>query len=69
MESYKRSVIKSLSWRILATLVTISIVFILTGKSILSLQIGLVEIISKILIYYFHERIWNTIKWGKTKEG
>ena len=63
-ESTNRSIIKSISWRIIATLVTTALVFIFTGKLDLALQVGVFEVFLKMLIYYFHERIWNNIKWG-----
>jgi len=64
-ETHKRSLIKAIVWRVLATTTTILIVFFFTGKLALSLGIGFVEIISKMILYYFHERTWNNIKWGK----
>jgi len=68
MREYRlRSVIKAVSWRLLATFTTILIVFIFTRKLLLSLGIGVVEVTAKILFYYFHERIWSTISWGKPK--
>lgn len=65
LEKPMRSIAKGISWRILATLATIALVYIFTGNISLSLGIGLVEVILKIILYYFHERIWNKIKWGK----
>jgi adenylylsulfate kinase len=62
---HTRSVFKSVSWRLVATLTTMTIVYLFTKKIFLSLGVGLVEVISKILLYYLHERVWNKIKWGK----
>ncbi|MDZ7799145.1 MAG: DUF2061 domain-containing protein [Patescibacteria group bacterium] len=59
-----RSIMKATSWRIIASLTTVSLVYFFTGKLTLSLEIGGLEIIFKILFYYFHERIWNKSKWG-----
>ena len=71
MESYKdahfRSIIKALSWRALATLATMLIVFAFTRKVALSLGVGAVEIVAKLILYYFHERLWITIPFGKKK--
>jgi uncharacterized membrane protein len=71
MEPYKeahyRSVIKALSWRVFATVATITIVYLFTRRPILSLEVGLVEAIVKLVIYYFHERIWSFIGFGKKK--
>lgn len=64
-ESPKRSIVKSISWRIVGTLDTIIISWIITGTLSLAFSIGLVELVTKMVLYFFHERIWNTIKWGK----
>lgn len=60
-----RSVVKSLSWRIIGTLDTVFISWIVTGKLDLAFSIGGIELITKMLLYFFHERLWNSIKWGK----
>ena len=60
-----RSIIKSVSWRIVGTLDTIMISWIITGKVSMALTIGSIELITKMALYFFHERIWNLIKWGK----
>jgi uncharacterized membrane protein len=60
-----RSIVKALSWRILGTLDTIIISWVITGQIVMALSIGSVEVITKMILYFFHERIWNIIKWGK----
>ncbi|MHA7830331.1 MAG: DUF2061 domain-containing protein [Flagellimonas sp.] len=64
-ESPKRSVVKSISWRIVGTLDTILISWAVTGTLSMAFSIGLVELVTKMVLYFFHERIWNSIKWGK----
>ncbi|MBW8244383.1 DUF2061 domain-containing protein [Muricauda oceani] len=64
-ESPKRSIAKSISWRIVGTMDTILISWIVTGTLSLAFSIGLVELVTKMVLYFFHERIWNSIKWGK----
>ena len=66
-EAHYRSIVKALSWRIVATLTTILIVFGFTGKLILSIGVGVVEIVLKLLIYYIHERIWLKFHLGRRK--
>jgi len=56
---------KSASWRFLATLTTFSLVWIFTGKLTVAFEVGALEVIIKLLIYFFHERLWEKIKWGK----
>jgi len=65
-ESHLRSVIKGLSWRIIATSDTILVVLLITclfGECSIeiALKIGAIEFVIKLLIYYFHERIWQKI--------
>ena len=57
-----RSVAKSVSWRIVGTIDTIIISWLITGKLDLAFSIGSVELVTKMVLYFFHERIWNSIK-------
>jgi len=66
-ELHSRSFIKALSWRFIGTLDTIVISWVITGKMILAFSIGAFELMTKTVLYYFHERIWNSIKWGRKK--
>jgi uncharacterized membrane protein len=60
-----RSIVKSISWRMLGTLDTVLIAWLITGTLSVAFSIGSIELVSKMILYFFHERIWNTIKWGK----
>ena len=60
-----RSIVKSISWRIVGTLDTILISWFVTGTLRLAFSIGLIELVTKMVLYFFHERIWNKINWGK----
>lgn len=64
-ELHSRSFIKALSWRVIGTLDTIIISWLITGKMVFAVSIGALELLTKTILYYFHERIWNTIKWGR----
>ncbi|MCF8298175.1 MAG: DUF2061 domain-containing protein [Saprospiraceae bacterium] len=64
-ESPVRSIIKTISWRIIATLTTILIAYFITGDTEKAAQIGLAEVFIKLLFYYLHERAWTNVKWGK----
>jgi uncharacterized membrane protein len=66
-EAHTRTIVKAISWRALATLTTMTIVFLFTRRIMLSLGVGLAEIIAKITFYYLHERIWEKVSWGKSK--
>lgn len=58
VESHIRSLIKGVSWRIVGTLDTIVIATFWTGDYTKALKIGFTEVITKVTLYYFHERIW-----------
>lgn len=62
----KRSLAKTFSWRVIGTLDTILIAYLITGTINHALSIGGIELVSKMILYFFHERSWNKIKWGKS---
>ena len=64
-ENIKRSIVKTISWRAVGTITTVTISYILTGTMALAFSIGGIELVSKMALYFFHERAWNNIKWGK----
>ena len=61
----KRTIVKTMTWRITASLTTFLIAWILTGDLLIGVSIGSIEAIVKIFLYYYHERIWNNINWAK----
>ncbi len=65
----KRSILKSLTWRALATLTTFVIVYAYTDELALSLGVGAVEVVTKMSLYYLHERLWLRVRWGRTSPG
>jgi len=68
-DSHIRTIVKAVSWRVIATLTTMTIVFLFTRKIFLSIGIGLVEVIAKITFYYLHRRARHNISWGKNKHS
>lgn len=60
-----RSIAKALSWRVVGTIDTLIVSYFLTGRIGLATSIASVDFLTKLLLYFFHERIWNKIKWGK----
>ncbi|OQX50363.1 MAG: hypothetical protein B5M53_12645 [Candidatus Cloacimonas sp. 4484_209] len=60
-----RSLLKSITFRISATALTMLLVFVFSREFSLTFKIGAADFISKIVLYYFHERAWNIIRWGK----
>ncbi len=65
MDTRKRSLAKAITFRIVATVTTVVLVLLITGDITLAGVIGLVDLISKLIIYYLHERAWEKISWGK----
>ncbi|MEP3374513.1 MAG: DUF2061 domain-containing protein [Maribacter dokdonensis] len=63
-ESRKRHLLKTISWRAIGTIDTILISWIISGNPMTGLQIGGFEILTKMILYYFHERAWYRINFG-----
>ncbi len=68
-KSYKRHIAKTITWRIVGTIDTFILSWVITGDPLTGLKIGLLESASKMLFYYVHERVWFNIKTGVTKSG
>jgi len=62
--SRKRDLIKTFSWRGIGTLDTVIISWVITGNPFTGFKIGLTEIITKMILFYIHERFWNRIDYG-----
>lgn len=66
-EKAYRSIVKSISWRVLGTLDTMVISYIITGNLVMAASIGSIEVVTKMFLYYIHERSWNKISLGRVK--
>jgi adenylylsulfate kinase len=66
-DTHARSVAKAVTWRILGTVTTSVLVFVFTRRLTLSLAVGALEFVSKIALFWFHERVWARIKVGTEK--
>jgi uncharacterized membrane protein len=64
----KISLVKGITWRFVGSIDTILISWIYTGDPIIGLKIGATEFLTKVVLYYIHERIWNKIKIGTIEE-
>jgi uncharacterized membrane protein len=62
-----RSLVKTVSWRITGSSATFAIAYVLTGDFAVASVIGVTQMISNTVLYYFHERVWNKVSWGKTE--
>ena len=66
-ETNKRSIVKGISWRVIATGTTISIVYFFFGRLDLAIATGMIETVLKVVLYWAHERAWFKIRWGKKR--
>ena len=60
-----RSLTKAVTWRVTGTIDTFIISWIITGEPLLASGIALTEILTKVFLFWGHERVWNRISWGK----
>ncbi len=65
MDTHKRTIAKTITFRIIATITTMILVLIFTGNWTLAGAVGALDLVSKLMIYYVHERVWNNLSWGK----
>ena len=63
-DSNKRHIIKTFSWRFFGTIDTVVFSLIITGNSFVGIKIGLFETVSKMLLYFGHEKLWYKINYG-----
>jgi uncharacterized membrane protein len=64
-DTSKRSLVKTISWRITGSSATFLIAFLMTGSFAIAGVIGVTQVISNTILYYIHERLWNNIHWGQ----
>lgn len=65
--SQKRHILKTITWRIVGTLDTIILSWLITGNPITGVKIGGLELFSKMVLYYAHERVWYKSNFGIKK--
>ena len=63
-ESHQRSLIKAISWRVTGSVDTFVLSWLITGNAQFAGTIASTEVVTKILLYYFHERAWSLVPWG-----
>jgi len=62
--SRKRHFLKTITWRIVGTIDTVILGWLITGDSTIGLSIGGLELVTKMILYYIHERVWYKFKFG-----
>ena len=65
MDSPRRSLVKTICWRITGSSATFLIAYIMTNSFAVAGVIGATQMISNTILYYVHERVWNKITWGQ----
>jgi uncharacterized membrane protein len=63
-EAHSRSMVKAISWRILGSIDTFLLSWLFTNSPKAAGAIALSEVLTKMVLYYFHERAWSSVKWG-----
>lgn len=64
-ESPKRSLVKTISWRLTGSGATFLISWLISGNFAMAGTIAIIQLISNTILYYIHERLWNRVSWGK----
>ncbi len=62
--SNRRHIFKTITWRILGTLDTMILAWLITGDPLTGLKIGMVEVVSKMILYFLHEKVWYNMDFG-----
>lgn len=66
-EKHYRSIVKAVSWRTVGTIDTMIVSYFITGNIVMAVSIGSVEVLTKMALYYLHERAWNKTNFGRIK--
>ena len=66
-DSNKRHMLKTVTWRLIGTLDTMLLSWFISGNPLTGVKIGVAEVITKMILYYFHERAWYRINFGLAK--
>jgi len=66
-ETNKRSIVKGITWRVIATTTTILIVYFFFDRLDLAIAAGAIETLLKVGLFWMHERAWFKVRWGKKR--
>lgn len=67
--SNKRHLLKTLSWRFVGSLDTFLLAWLISGNPITGMKIGIAEVLTKMVLYYLHERVWYLFNFGLDKSN
>ena len=65
IETGAEASVKALSWRFLAAIITTLVVLAMTGRGQFAAEVGIIDTLVKLLVYFVHERAWNKINYGR----
>ena len=65
MDETKRSLVKTISWRITGSSATFGISYLISGNFLIAGSIASIQLVTNTVLYFIHERVWNKIKWGR----
>tara|TARA_B100001758_G_C18404538_1_gene611137 strand:+ start:1498 stop:1725 length:228 start_codon:yes stop_codon:yes gene_type:complete len=63
----RRHIAKTITWRIIGTMDTMALGWLVSGDPMIGLKVGGLELVTKMVLYYFHERVWYASNWGVLK--
>tara|TARA_B100000482_G_scaffold99693_1_gene71822 strand:+ start:379 stop:585 length:207 start_codon:yes stop_codon:yes gene_type:complete len=63
--SKKRSLAKTITWRVIATTDTFILAWLFTSDEVIAASIAGLEVVTKLILYYVHERGWSSLEWGQ----
>jgi uncharacterized membrane protein len=67
-EAHSRSLVKAISWRVLGSLDTFVLSWFFTSSIKVAGAIATAEVLTKMVLYYLHERAWSSVRWGFNEE-
>jgi uncharacterized membrane protein len=67
--SIKRHLLKTITWRVVGTLDTVALGWAVTGNPVIGIEIGLLELVTKMVLYFLHERAWYRINFGLQRKS
>lgn len=65
--SKSRHLAKTITWRVVGTIDTMLLAWLISGNPMIGLKVGLAEVLTKMILYYLHERLWYRINFGLDK--
>jgi uncharacterized membrane protein len=65
----KRSLIKTITWRITGSGATFGISYLISGNFVIAGSIATIQLVTNTVLYFIHERVWNRVKWGRVNQS